>query len=336
MSDITKSAVKLTVFLLIVAACTTFIVTALRTPIPGDKVTYDAVFTDVSGLFTGDSVRMSGVAVGKVEAVNLDGGTKARVHFTVDKTRPVYDNTKAAVRYQNLIGQRYVELLTDGPGGAKLAAGATIPVERTIPSFDVSKLFNGFKPMFDTLDPAELNQLGTNLLRVIQGDGSGIGPVLADVDTLTRHAKNSEAVIVLLIRNLGVVADAIGGKSQAVGDLVQQLAGILHQFTSKTDTMLNAVDTANSVLGPLIPLLEQTRDAYDQGYGPIDGLLRRIVPQTDQLTQILALTPQLVTGLNQSTPGQGYKPRIACSNGEATLPAVVGAVLSSQNLVVCN
>ncbi|AYF73725.1 MCE family protein [Nocardia yunnanensis] len=336
MSDVTRSAVKLTVFLLIVAACTTFIVTALRTPIPGEKVTYDAVFTDVSGLFAGDSVRMSGVAVGKVEAVTLDGGTKARVRFTVEKSRLVYDNTKAAVRYQNLIGQRYVELLTEGRGGAKLAAGATIPVERTIPSFDVSKLFNGFKPMFDTLDPAQLNQLGTNLLRVIQGDGSGIGPVLADVDALTKHAKDSEAVIVLLIRNLGVVADAIGGKSQAVGDLVQQLSGILHQFTSRTDTMLNAVDTANAVLRPLIPILEQGRDAYDQGYGPIDGLLRRIVPQTDQLTQILALTPQLVTGLNQSTPGQGYRPRITCSNGEAALPAVVGVILSTQNLVVCN
>ncbi|MEC3918737.1 MCE family protein [Nocardia sp. CDC160] len=335
MSDITKSAVKLTVFLLIVAACTTFIVTALRTPIPGDKVAYDAVFTDVSGLFAGDSVRMSGVAVGKVETVSLDG-TKARVHFTVDTTRPVYDNTKAAVRYQNLIGQRYVELLTEGQGGAKLRAGATIPVERTIPSFDVSKLFNGFKPMFDTLDPAALNQFGNNLLRVIQGDGSGIGPVLADVDTLTKHAKNSEGVIVLLIRNLGMVSQAIGGKSQAVGDLVQQLSGILHQFTAKTQTMLSAVDTAKKVLAPMVPILEEGQAAYDEGYGPIDGLLRRLVPQTDQLTQILAITPQLVTGLNQSVPGQGYKPRITCTNGEAALPAQVGVILSTQNLVVCN
>ncbi|MVU80554.1 MCE family protein [Nocardia sp. ET3-3] len=335
MSDITKSAVKLTIFLVIVAACTTFIVTALRTPIPGDKVTYDAVFTDVSGLFADDSVRMSGVAVGKVESVTLDG-TRARVRFTVDKTRPIYDNTKAAVRYQNLIGQRYVELLTEGQGGAKLTAGATIPVERTIPSFDVSKLFNGFKPMFDTLDPAALNQFGNNLLRVIQGDGSGIGPVLADVDTLTKHAKNSEAVIVLLIRNLGVVSQAIGGKSQAVGDLVQQLAGILHQFTAKTQTMLNAVDTAKAVLAPMVPILEEGQSAYDQGYGPVDGLLRRLVPQMDQLTQILAITPQLVTGLNQSTPGQSYKPRITCSNGEAALPAAVGVILSTQNLVVCN
>ncbi|WP_405496534.1 MlaD family protein [Nocardia sp. NBC_00511] len=334
MNDVVKSAVKLTVFLLVVAACTTFIVTALRTPIPGEKVGYDALFTDVSGLFVGDSVRMSGVAIGKVETVALDGAL-ARVHFTADKTRPIYDNTKVAVRYQNLIGQRYIELLTDGPDGAKLAVGATVPLDRTIPSFDVSKLFNGFKPMFDTLDPAALNQFGTNLLRVIQGDGSGIGPVLADLDNLIKHAHNSEAVIMLLIQNLGIVSQAIGGKSQSVGDLVHQLSGILNQFTSKTQTMLSAVDTAKKVLAPMIPILEDGRDAYDQGYGPIDGLLRRLVPQTDQLTQILALTPQLVTGLNQSVPGQGYQPRVTCSHGEAALPAVVGVILSNQKLVIC-
>ncbi|UGT44546.1 MCE family protein [Nocardia yamanashiensis] len=334
MNEVGKSAVKLTVFLLIVAACSVFIVTALRTPIPGEKVTYDAVFTDVSGLFAGDSVRMSGVAVGKVETVELDG-TRARVHFTVDESRPVYENTKAAVRYQNLIGQRYVELLTEGKPGTKLKVGATIPLERTIASFDVSKLFNGFKPLFETLDPGQLNQFGTNLLRVIQGDGSGIGPVLADLDKLTKQARNSEAVIVLLIRNLGLVADSLGGKSQAVGDLVQQLAGILRQFTSKEQTMLDAVDRANAVLGPLIPVLEEARDAYDYAYGPMDSFIRRLVPQTNQLTDLLAIAPQVVTGLNNAVPGNGVQPRITCTNGEAALPAVVGAVLSTQDLVVC-
>ncbi|MFJ4657338.1 MlaD family protein [Nocardia sp. NPDC088792] len=334
MNDIVKSSIKLTVFLLVVAACTTFIVTALRTPIPGHKTGYDAVFTDVSGLFTGDSVRMSGVAVGKVDSITLDG-VHARVHFTVQSDRPVYDNTQAAVRYQNLIGQRYVELLTTGAAGVKLPAGATIPVDHTIPSFDVSKLFNGFKPMFDTLDPAQLNEFGTNLLRVIQGDGAGIGPVLADVNNLVQHAKSSESVIVLLIRNLGLVSDEIGGKSKAVGDLVQQLADILRQFTSKTQTVLSAIDSAKATLAPLIPILEEGQSAYDTAYGPIDGLLRRLVPETNQLTQILAITPQLITGLNQSVPGNGVKPRITCSTGEAALPAAVGAILSTQNLVVC-
>lgn len=334
MNNVTGSAVKLGIFVAIVAVCSAFIVAALNTPVPEDKVSYDAVFTDISGLYAGDVVRMSGVAVGKVDNVSLDG-TRARVRFTVDRQRPVFDNTEAAVRYQDLIGQRYIELMTAKTGGVRLAPGATIPVERTTPSFDVSKLFNGFKPLFDTLDTAQLNQFGTNILRVLQGDGSGIGPALADLDQLTKHAKSSEAVVVLLIHNLGEISRSIGGKSAAIGDLVKQLNGVLSAFGSRTATIITAIEQANRTLVPLIPLLEELQGAYDQSYLPLDGLLRRLLPQTDQLVEILSLVPSLLTGLNQNIPASGEAKTYSCAGGELGLPGIGNVVLGNQKLVVC-
>ncbi|MFE9576582.1 MlaD family protein [Nocardia sp. NPDC006044] len=334
MNSVTGAAVKLGVFVAIVAVCSAFIVAALNTPVPEDKVSYDAVFTDISGLYTGDVVRMSGVAVGKVDNVALDG-PRARVRFTVDRQRPVFDNTEAAVRYQDLIGQRYIELITPKTGGVRLGAGATIPVERTIPSFDVSKLFNGFKPLFETLDTAQLNQFGTNILRVLQGDGSGIGPALADLDRLTEHAKSSEAVVVLLIHNLGEISRSIGGKSAAVGDLVKQLNGVLSAFGSRTASIITAIEQANRTLVPLIPLLEELQGAYDQSYLPLDGLLRRLLPQTDQLVEILSLVPSLLTGLNQNIPAGGEAKTYSCAGGQLGLPGIGNVVLGNQRLVVC-
>ncbi|WP_107657878.1 MlaD family protein [Nocardia suismassiliense] len=334
MNSVTAAAVKLGVFVAIVAVCSAFIVAALNTPVPDDKVSYDAVFTDISGLYAGDVVRMSGVAVGKVDSVELDG-KHARVRFTVDRQRPLYDNTEAAVRYQDLIGQRYIEVMTPKPGGVRLAAGGTIPVQRTIPSFDVSTLFNGFKPLFDTLDTAQLNQFGTNILRVLQGDGSGIGPALADLDRLTKHAKSSEAVVVLLINNLGAISRSIGGKSAAVGDLVKQLNGVLNQFGSRTAMIVKAVEQANRTLVPLIPLLEELQGAYDDSYLPLDGLLRRLLPQTDQLVEILSLVPSLIAGLNQNVPASGTAKTYSCAGGELGLPGIGDVVLGNQKLVVC-
>lgn len=334
MNSVTGAAVKLGIFVAIVAVCSAFIVAALNTPVPEDKVSYDAVFTDISGLYAGDVVRMSGVAVGKVDDVALDGA-RARVRFTVDRQRPVFDNTEAAVRYQDLIGQRYIELMTPKTGGVRLGAGATIPVERTIPSFDVSKLFNGFKPLFETLDTAQLNQFGTNILRVLQGDGSGIGPALADLDQLTKHAKSSEAVVVLLIHNLGEISRSISGKSAAVGDLVKQLNGVLSAFGSRTATIITAIEQANRTLVPLIPLLEELQGAYDQSYLPLDGLLRRLLPQTDQLVEILSLVPSLLTGLNQNIPASGEAKTYSCAGGELGLPGIGTVVLGNQKLVVC-
>lgn len=334
MNSVGSAAVKLAIFVAVVGLCSGFVIAALRTPVPADKVSYDAVFSDVSGLYSGDVVRMSGVAVGKVESVELDG-INARVRFSADAARPLYNSTEAAVRYQDLIGQRYIELMTGPAGGVPLAPGSTIPLERTIPSFDVSKLFNGFKPLFETVDVAQLNQLGLNILRVLQGDGGGIAPALADLDRLIQHARNSEAVIVLLIRNLGAISAEIGGKSAEVGNLVKQLGGILRAFSSKTDAIITSIEQANRTLVPLIPLLEELQAAYDDSYLPLDGLLRRVLPQTDQLVEILSLVPSLISGLNQNIPASGAARTYTCGAGEAGIPGIGTVILGNQKLVVC-
>ncbi|MFD0364256.1 MlaD family protein [Nocardia sp. GCM10030253] len=334
MNPVGGAAAKLAVFVAIVAVCSAFVIAALRIPVPDTDVSHSAQFTDISGLYEGDVVRMSGVAVGKVESVDLDG-TLATVRFTVDGSRPIYDNTQAAVRYQNLIGQRYIELMNQQPTGTRLASGANIPVRRTIPSFDVSKLFNGFKPLFSTLDTEQLNQFGQNMLRVLQGDGAGIGPLLADLDRLTAFARDREALIVLLIRNLGEISREIGGKSVAVGDLVKELGGILRQFSSKTSTLVNAVTDANRALEPLVPLLEELEASYDDSYPPLAGLLRRLLPQTGQVVEILSLVPSLLTGLNNNMPADGFSRTFTCGAGEAGIPGIGQVVLGNQNLVVC-
>ncbi|MBJ8344787.1 MlaD family protein [Antrihabitans sp. YC2-6] len=332
MITVRGAVLRLAIFVVIVTACSVVIVTALRTPVPGDKVEFEALFSDVSGLFAGDDVRMSGVQVGKVESVTLDG-VNARVRFSVQADRPVYETTQPAVRYQNLLGQRYIELVQPDATATPVARNYAFPLAATIPSFDVSKLFNGFRPLFDTLDTAQLNQFGENILRVLQGDGAGIGPVLADLDTLTKYAKDREAVIVLLIRNLGEISNQIAGRSAQVGDLVEQLGGLLSRFSTKADEIVSATKEANRALQPAVELLEQLQGAYDESYLPLHGLFRRVVPRSDQWVEILSLVPSLLSGLNNRTPAAAAG--FACPTGGADLPGIGSAVLGNQRLVIC-
>ena len=327
------TALKLAVFTLVMALCAYVIVAALRTPVAGEKASYAASFDDVSGLYEGDDVRMSGVQIGKVDSVELDGSL-ATVTFSIESSRPVYRTTQAAVRYQNLLGQRYVELMQIGSGSADvLAAGATIALENTVPSFDITELFHGFEPIFDTLDTDQLNLFAENILRMVQGDGSGIAPVLKDIDSITTFATQREAIIALLIDNLGQISSTIGGKSASVASLVEQLTALVSRLSTEMEHVLSSLDQANYGLGPLVGLAEQLRSAYDGGYAPIDGMLRRLIPQTDQVTEILALTPSLLTGLNQSipAPGQTY----TCSRGQQDIPGIGQVILGNQKLVVC-
>src|SRR5690606_30212622 len=82
----------------------------VQRPVDGHTVTYTALFTDANGLRIGDDVRLYGVQVGKVEALDLDG-VLARARFTVQRDRPVFTNSTVAIKYQNLTGFRYLEIV---------------------------------------------------------------------------------------------------------------------------------------------------------------------------------------------------------------------------------
>ena len=335
MRSVAKSAVWLTIFTAVAVVCTLVVLTALRNPVTGAVSRYTAAFSDVSGLYVGDDVRISGVQVGKVETIRLDGRT-AKVDFTAQADHPVFTNTVAAVRYQTLIGQRYVELVQPAKPDTRLPAGGTIPLGQTIPSFDVAKLFNGFQPIFQTLDPAQFNLLGENLLRLIQGDESGIGPFLHDLDVISTLTVDRQAVITVMIRNLSAISQDLGGKSQQLFDLIAQLNDVLTKFGSKAEEFRAALDSGLPVMRSTTHVLQYAERTFDGTTVPLYDLTSRMWPQTPTIIAGLSLAPSLIQGMRDwLVDEQPATPTFSCSHGEVTLPGIGQVSFAQQNLVVC-
>jgi len=335
----------LTVFTVLATVCALIVITTLRNPVEGPVSRYTATFSDVSGLFVGDDVRISGVQVGKVETIRLEGRS-ALVGFTVLDKHPVFENTTAAVRYQNLLGQRYLELVQPPTPAGELDTGAVIPIGQTIPSFDVAKLFNGFRPLFQTLDPAQFNRFGENLLRLIQGDETGIGPVLRDLDAISKFAVDRQQVLTTLIRNLSDISADLGGKSQQLFHFIATLNGVLSRFTAKGEEFSRSIDMELPTLRNLVRILQYTERIFDSTNVPLYDLLTRmdvvntvdpIFPRTPTIIAGLNLMPSLIEGLRDSLIGADPpQPRFECSNGEVRIPGIGMVSFAQQNLVVCN
>lgn len=335
MRSVVKAVLWLTVFTTVSTLCAVIVINTLRSPVRGARAWYTATFSDVSGLFPGDDVRISGVQVGKVEAVRLVGRT-AEVDMTVLADHPVYPNSDAAVRYQNLLGQRYVELVQPAAAGDPLPPGSTIPIEQTIPSFDVTRLFNGFRPIFEVLDPAQLNQFGENLLSIIQGDETGIGPFLRDLDRLSTFAVDRQAVLKVLIGNLAAVAHDLNGKSTQLFDLIDILSEVLGKFNSKWTEFAESIDRELPTIRNAARLLQYIERIFDGSTVPLYDLLGRMWPQTPTIIGGLSLVPSLIQGMRDSLiDDEPAQPAFACSNGEVTLPGIGQVSFAHQNLVVC-
>ncbi|HIJ79621.1 MAG: outer membrane lipid asymmetry maintenance protein MlaD [Desulfobulbaceae bacterium] len=73
-----------------------------------------ADFDNVSGLKRGALVEMSGVSIGKVEAIRLAEGDRARVSMQLNSGIKITDDAIASVKTQGIIGDKYIKITQGG------------------------------------------------------------------------------------------------------------------------------------------------------------------------------------------------------------------------------
>ncbi len=161
----------------------------------GSTYGYKATFTSASQLKSGSKVRIAGVEVGKVGSVGLNPDNEAVVEFDVSEKYRLPTAARALIRYENLTGDRFLEL-QEGTGDPTdlIGDGGSIPITQTEPALDLDKLLGGFKPLFRTLDPKEVNELSASLVQVFQGQGPALNELLAEHRDIHRLAGRPRSV----------------------------------------------------------------------------------------------------------------------------------------------
>ncbi|KIA66606.1 MlaD family protein [Nocardia vulneris] len=326
------AAWRLGVFAVVMIAVLIVVCTAIKRPVSGPTEPHAALFTDANGLKVGDDVRMYGVQVGKVEGIALTG-TQARVQLSLKTDAPLYDNSKLAIRYQNLTGQRYLDLQQQPQPGKRLASGATVGIDHTVPSFDVTSMFNGLKPVLATISPEEINQFSASMVALIEGDGNGIGPALEAIDKLAAHVKDRQQVIDVVLQNLSDLHDVAGGKMHYMVPILARLADIISGLQTNMNGLADFAASAPSVLGPLNNLFNALGL---QSPDDVNALIQQIFPDPQQALEVFDKLPGLLAGFDAAIPksgAAGWKPQ--CSKGQADVPQVLGVLIAGQQVAVC-
>ena len=114
MTGIRGIAVRFGAFALVAVLLGVVLINTMVDDLGGSTKQYSAVFSDVSGLRVGDDVRVAGVRVGRVQSIGVDGRDGAKVVFDLAADQPILTTTDVVMRYQNLVGQRYLALV-QGP-----------------------------------------------------------------------------------------------------------------------------------------------------------------------------------------------------------------------------
>lgn len=288
---ITGTAIKLGAFSLVLLLFTAIIVVVFG-QMRFDRTTgYTAIFSDASGLRAGQFVRASGVEVGKVSEVSIiDGGSKAKVEFNVDRSLPLFEGTTASIRYLNLIGDRYLELKR-GDSDKRLPGGGTIPLERTEPALDLDALIGGFRPVFRALDPEKVNTIAQSIITVFQGQGGTINDILDQTASLTAALADRDQAIGEVIRNLNTVLDTTVKHQQQFDETVQDFEALITGLKNRADPIATSVAGISDAAGTIADLLADNRPLLQSTVGHLEAVQQPLVDQRDELNDLLTRLP---------------------------------------------
>jgi phospholipid/cholesterol/gamma-HCH transport system substrate-binding protein len=280
-------------FVIFALACLVVLVLLANTmmnQVAGGTHAFTADFTNASGLRPGDDVRAAGVKVGRVQKVELHEGL-ARVSFDLAKKQPLYSDTRLSVRYQNLLGQRYLAMLPGPQSSRRLAPGATIPASRTDPGFDLTALLNGFEPLFATLEPEQINRLSSSIIAVMQGQGGTIESLLSETATLTGNLADKDEVLGRVLDNLTPLLRDLSSRSsefeQTVGDLRTLMTGLAKERTS----IGGSIDGVSKLSEATASLVAEARPSLKHDVRTAREFGRISVEEMDRINQLFDSLP---------------------------------------------
>ena len=254
--------------------------------------TYNATFTDVSGLRDGNFVRIAGVEVGKIKKITVDDDATVTVRFTADDSVVLTQGSRAAVRYENLLGDRYMAL-EEGTGSVQLLRpGQTIPLERTQPALDLDALIGGFRPLLRSLNPDQVNALTGQLISAFQGQGTTISSFLAQTASVTNTLADRDQLIGQVVSNLNTLLGSLGDQTKQFDKAVASLSELVKGLADRRGDITTGVAYLNAAAGSVADLLTQARPPLQNTVNQADRAAGLVVADHDYLDNLLNHLPE--------------------------------------------
>ena len=292
---------------------------------------YKAVFTNAAGVVKGDDVRVAGVKVGTVKDIEITERTRALVSFTVADATQVNGGTFATIRYRNLVGQRYISLTQEVGDTGRLAEGATIPVDRTKPALDLTVLFNGFKPLFQALSPADINKLSYEIVQVFQGEGGTLEGLLQHTASVTDTLADRDEVIGDLIENLNQVLVHIGDRDQQLSQLIGSFRQLVGGLKDDRQAILSSLDDISALSVQTAGLLQGIRKPFVQDIKHLRTLAGNIDRNKAELDRALQVLPIKLEKVGRTAIyGSWFNFYLCEFQGRIKLPAGVNVPVAYQ------
>jgi ABC-type transporter Mla subunit MlaD len=266
-----------------------------------------AIFDNAGFVIPGEDVKIAGVKVGKIDALDITPEHRAAVVLSI--TDPGFQDFRrdatCIVRPQGLIGERFVECtlteqrsagqdappplekIADGPGKGQYL----LPVENTSKAVDLDLIGNIMRQPVRQRLSLILNELGTGLAGRGQDLNAVIrraNPALKEVDNLLRILASQNRVIADLARNSDTVLAPLARERAKVAGALDNSAAVAAATAERRVALEGSIQRLPRFLTELRPTMTRLGALSDE-MTPVLTDLGDVAPDVNRL--ILQLGP---------------------------------------------
>lgn len=255
-----------------------------------------AYFTETIGVYPGSTVRVLGVAVGKVDAVQPDG-RQVKVTMTVDRSVAIPAGASAAVVTPSVVADRYIQLVPAYTGGPRMADGAVIPAARTAVPMEVDQVYSSLVRLATTLGPAGANRQGalSGLIRTGAANLAGNGRYLRDMVTefggLSRTLGGSAGNLFASIANLQRFTTMLKANDGQVRQAEGQLAQVFGFLASDRQNLTAAISELATALGQVNTFIGSNRALITANVSKLATITSLLARERASLAEALDVAP---------------------------------------------
>jgi phospholipid/cholesterol/gamma-HCH transport system substrate-binding protein len=286
------------------------VVVAVRSLAETDRVQVVAYFDNTNGLFRGDEVRILGVPVGAIDAIEPEPD-RVKVSFWVDDHYKVPADASAAILSPQLVTARAIQLTPAYTGGSLMRDGAVIPQSRTAVPLEWDDLREQLDKLTAAMQPTEPGGVSTlgafinTAAENLRGQGANIRDTIIKMSQAFSILGDHSGDIFATLRNLSVVVSALHDSSTVLRELNTNLASVTALLADDPDEVGQAVSDLNTVVGETTSFIADNREALGTTTDRLASISSAVVDSLDDIKQTLHIAPNAFQNfINTYQPAQ--------------------------------
>ncbi|MEO3758285.1 MCE family protein [Mycobacterium sp. B14F4] len=275
----------------------------------GSKLT--AYFTSAVGLYPGDEVRIVGVPVGTIDSID-PRASDVKVTMTLDNGIRVPADAKALIIAPNLVAARFIQLTPAYTGGATMADGAEIALDRTAVPVEWDEVKEQLTQLSAQLGPKPGSMQGPLTAFVNQaadtfdGNGDSFRQALRELSRTAGRLGDSRTDLFGTIRNLQVLVNALSNSNEQIVQFSNHVASVSQVLADSSADLDNTLGTLNQALADVRGFLNESNGALIDQVTKLADFTSILTERSDDIEQILHITPNGLSNFyNIYNPAQG-------------------------------